>query len=105
MGLAFDAAGNLYVANRTSNNISKFTFSGSPSVHSSILLKGPQNLAFDAAGYLYVSNFIGNTVSKVELAPPVAAPVPTLSEWAMILMGVLLAGGAAFVLQRRPQPA
>ena len=29
------------------------------------------------------------------------APVPTLSEWAMILLGTLLAGGAALHLQRR----
>lgn len=37
------------------------------------------------------------------LLTPVAAPtpVPTLSEWAMILLGVLLAGGAALTIQRR----
>ena len=28
-------------------------------------------------------------------------PVPTLSEWAMILFGLLLAGGAALLIQRR----
>lgn len=28
-------------------------------------------------------------------------PIPTLSEWAMILFGMLLAGGAALMLQRR----
>lgn len=32
---------------------------------------------------------------------PVASPVPTLSEWAMILFGTVLAGGAALYLQRR----
>ncbi|WP_298161459.1 IPTL-CTERM sorting domain-containing protein [Brevundimonas sp.] len=32
-------------------------------------------------------------------APP--APVPTLSEWAMILFGLILAGGAALYIQRR----
>lgn len=32
-------------------------------------------------------------------------PVPTLSEWAMILLGVALAGGAALTIQRRPQAA
>jgi hypothetical protein len=31
------------------------------------------------------------------------APVPTLSEWAMILLGLMLAGGAAIYLQRRQQ--
>ena len=34
------------------------------------------------------------------LAAPVAV-VPTLSEWAMILFGLILAGGAALMLQRR----
>lgn len=32
-------------------------------------------------------------------APP--APVPTLSEWAMILFGLILAGGAVVMVQRR----
>ena len=31
------------------------------------------------------------------------APVPTMSEWAMILMGVILAGSAALYIQRRKQ--
>lgn len=31
----------------------------------------------------------------------VPAAVPTMSEWAMILLGVLLAGGAALTIQRR----
>ena len=30
-----------------------------------------------------------------------ATPVPTLSEWALILLGVMLAGGAAIYIQRR----
>lgn len=34
----------------------------------------------------------------------VAVPVPTLSEWAMILLGLMLAGGAALHLQRRRIP-
>ena len=34
---------------------------------------------------------------------PAAAPtaIPTLSEWAMILLGILLAGIAALTIQRR----
>jgi|GEM_PF-823195 len=34
-----------------------------------------------------------------------ANPVPTLSEWAMILFGIILAGGAALHIQRRRQAA
>ncbi|WP_167309523.1 IPTL-CTERM sorting domain-containing protein [Brevundimonas naejangsanensis] len=48
-----------------------------------------------------------NVSSTVTTSPPPAppAPVPTLSEWAMILLGVMLAGGAALTLQRRRQAA
>lgn len=35
--------------------------------------------------------------------PPSPAAAPTLSEWAMILLGVLLAGGAALNIHRRRQ--
>ena len=34
-------------------------------------------------------------------AAPVATAVPTMSEWAMILLGLMLAGGAVLYLQRR----
>lgn len=34
-------------------------------------------------------------------AAPAVAPVPTLSEWAMILFALMLAGGAALMIQRR----
>ena len=45
----------------------------------------------------------GLAIQASRLVPPVVAatPVPTLSEWAMILFGTLLAGGAALYIQRR----
>lgn len=33
--------------------------------------------------------------------PPPPAPIPTLSEWAMIALGAALAGGAALTIHRR----
>ena len=45
-----------------------------------------------------VSNAAGSSFTTASAAP---APVPTLSEWAMILLGVVLAGGAAMLIQRR----
>lgn len=42
---------------------------------------------------------VGQTYTLTVSAPP--APVPTLSEWAMILMGLTLAGGAVALIQRR----
>ncbi|WP_271083528.1 DUF11 domain-containing protein [Brevundimonas sp. NIBR11] len=47
-------------------------------------------------------NEIATTTTTV-FAPPPPAPVPTLTEWAMILFGTMLAGGAAVYLQRRRQ--
>ncbi len=43
------------------------------------------------------------TVTRAAIGP--VAAVPTLSEWAMMLFGLLLAGGAAFVIQRRSPAA
>lgn len=40
-----------------------------------------------------------STLTLAVIQPPAA--IPTLSEWALILLGVSLAGGAAFQLQRR----
>ncbi|HRO33355.1 MAG TPA: IPTL-CTERM sorting domain-containing protein [Brevundimonas sp.] len=43
--------------------------------------------------------------SAVFDAPPGPSPIPTLSEWAMILFALALAGGAAWRLQRRSRAA
>ena len=41
------------------------------------------------------------TYSLQVAAAAAPAAVPTMTEWAMILLGVLLAGGAALTIQRR----
>src|SRR5439155_871834 len=69
-GLAFDAAGNLYVANYGDNTIEKFTPGGVGSVFASTGLSSPIGLAFDAAGNLYAANSGDNTIEK--FTPPVA---------------------------------
>ncbi len=45
------------------------------------------------------ANVIG--IDDVVLSVTTPDPVPTLSEWAMILLGLTLAGGAALMVQRR----
>ncbi len=46
--------------------------------------------------------FTGSITYVTGLAPPPApVAVPTMSEWAMILFGLMLAGGAALYIQRR----
>ena len=55
--------------------------------------------------------FAGAAGSPVSLSPgpqptlviSTPTPVPTMSEWAMILFGTVLAGGAALYIQRRRQ--
>ena len=84
LGLAFDAAGNLYVANEGNNTISKVTPSGAVSTFVSSGLNGPIGLAFDAAGNLYVANEGNNTISKVTPSGAVSTFVSglmALSAW------------------------
>jgi len=67
--LAFDSAGNLYVANDADNTIVKFLYSNgalSPSgtVFASSGLSEPDALAFDSSGNLYVANFYPGNIEK-----------------------------------------
>ena len=63
-GLAFDSAGNLYVANEYGGTVSRVTPAGVVSTFASGF-DWPDGLAFDSTGNLYVANYLGNTVSKV----------------------------------------
>ena len=65
VGLAFDAAGNLYAANHFNNTITKFTPDGVGSAFANTGLSVPQGLAFDTAGNLYVANAGNSTISKI----------------------------------------
>ena len=57
LGLAFDSAGNLYVAESGANRIESFTPAGGLGSFLGILpLNDPTGLAFDSAGNLYVAN-------------------------------------------------
>jgi len=67
-GLAFDSAGNLYVATSANHRIYKIDQTGSLSIFSSIFTSGlhdPFGLAFDAQGFLYVSNLGNDSISKI----------------------------------------
>lgn len=101
-GLAIDTAGNVYAAEYFDNII----FHTGPG-------GGVASVYLDAAGdgftaltvrnnLLYVGNYDNGVVYAVTLPPfGPPAPVPALSEWAIILLALGLAGSAAALLQRR----
>jgi len=53
------------------------------------------------AGYSSASTGVATVTVAPAAVPPTVMAVPTLSEWAMILFGTVLAGSAAVVLQQR----
>ncbi|MBV8132242.1 MAG: NHL repeat-containing protein [Alphaproteobacteria bacterium] len=64
-GLAFDAAGDLYVANTAGNSVRKFSPPGVDLGNFATTgLNFPQGLAFDGTGNLYVANSGNDTVRK-----------------------------------------
>ena len=69
-GLAFDSAGNLYVASEFSNTIVKYTPGGVGSVFANSGLDLPVGLAFDSAGNLYVTNRGGRLDGTIEMFTP-----------------------------------
>lgn len=47
---------------------------------------------------------VGETYTLTVSPPVTATPVPTLSQWAMLLLGLILAGGAAVMIDRQRGP-
>jgi DNA-binding beta-propeller fold protein YncE len=105
-GLAFDQAGNLYVANQLGNTVQRFTSDGvSLGTFASTGLKDPFALAFDACGNLYISNqsgghirrysFCGEDLGTFAVVPSsfanpvglVFCPVPEPTPLSMLIVG------------------
>ncbi|HTA31054.1 MAG TPA: hypothetical protein VK731_11250, partial [Candidatus Cybelea sp.] len=63
-GMAFDGAGNLYVAYPYINTIEKFTPAGVGTVFTTFGLNHPENIAFDSLGNLYAANTGDNTITQ-----------------------------------------
>jgi DNA-binding beta-propeller fold protein YncE len=63
-GLAFDSAGNLFVADLGTNSIFKIQPDGTKSLFASIGLNRPMDLVFDPSGDLFVANDGGSTIVK-----------------------------------------
>ena len=116
-GLAFDQAGNLYVANQLGNTVQRFTSEGIPfGTFASAGLRDPFALAFDDCGDLYISNQAGGhirrysscgedlgtfAVAPSSLANPVGLafiPVPEPTPFSVLIVGT---GIICLLSQRR----
>jgi hypothetical protein len=79
--IAFDASGDLFVANYYANTVSEFAPGATTPTATLTGLNGPHALAFDASGDLFVGNYGasggGNTVT--EFAPGTTTPTATLT--------------------------
>lgn len=91
--------GTLYMtANRNVYTVP--TTGATPTIYASdVRFVVPYGLTTASNGDLIVADLGSASIFRV--APPAPTPVPTLSEWAMILVGLSLAGGAIMMIQRR----
>src|SRR4029434_3039137 len=77
-GLAFDAAGNLYVAN-IGNTIERFSPIGTPLLpFTSFFLNNPEGLAFDSSGNLFVANNGSDTIQVFSPSGTDLGSLPTV---------------------------
>jgi len=65
IGVAVDAAGNVYVALRNNTTITKIPFGGGPTVQIGSGLSAPYGVAVDATGNVYVADYGSNTVKEI----------------------------------------
>jgi glucose/arabinose dehydrogenase len=108
-GLAFNSAGDLFVANPGGNDIIKITLDGVQSTYATGLFY-PNELAFSSAGDLFVADGAANNIIKITpsgvqsifasgLDNPVGLafqPVPEPSA-----LGLLAVGAPALLVRRR----
>lgn len=67
IGVAYDAAGNLYVSDVLTNTITKFNTAGAGTVFADPGdgVISPTGMSFDAAGNLYVANYLTSAIIKL----------------------------------------
>jgi streptogramin lyase len=76
----------------TSGNITQFALPSATSF--------PYGIAAGPDGALWFAQAGGNRIGRITIGAP-ATPVPTLSQWAIVLLGLILSGGAAVMIHQR----
>ena len=107
-GLTFDGAGVLYGQASDQAVIYRIPVDGSvpTSYATDPAFAFPYGFSTGPDGALYSADYSASRTFRITAAPFVpTVTVPTLSEWAMILFGLGLAGSAAVIVQRRRQYA
>jgi len=88
-GVAFDDAGNLFVAGSLAGagKIWKVAPGGAPVTEFATGMTDPRGLAFDDVGNLYAADFIGNRIWKITSAGVKSAFVPSITSPAFLAFG------------------
>ena len=103
-GIVVSAAGDVYVTSYGASAVFRIASGGGAATSFAAVPDGPTGITV-RNGVLYVGSYNTGVVRQVSFPGPVVVPVPTMSEWAMILMGLVLASGAALFIQRRGMTA
>jgi DNA-binding beta-propeller fold protein YncE len=78
VGLTFDTAGNLYVANQGNNTILRYSSTGAYlGVFASAGLSTPEGVAFDSAGDLWACNYSDGSISRYSSSGALLAHITT----------------------------
>ncbi|MGQ2989429.1 MAG: IPTL-CTERM sorting domain-containing protein [Brevundimonas sp.] len=91
---SFSQSGTLPPGLTFTNNGMSATLAGTPTT------AGPYIFTINSSGMVGMTPVTGSRTYNVTVQPAVSA-VPTLSEWAMILFAIALAGGAALYIEQR----